>query len=209
MNGTDKRNKIWENFPLLFGILAIICAWITIGIAIWINPWFRITSNALSDLGGGNFKNNGHPSPTYPFVYNYGLILTGILIGAFSLSMIREIKNKIEIIGFSFFIIGGLFLALIGIYHEGAYPHGFVSIWFFILSSISFFVVAIGHLSQKDYKFGSIMTVINILSWIAYLIIPWQSVAEDEIFGVFVIDILVLLSLYNFLRANQNIQVNL
>ncbi|MGP6240476.1 hypothetical protein ACNF40_08775 [Cuniculiplasma sp. SKW4] len=78
------------------------------------------------------------------------------------------------------------------------------SIWFFILSSISFFVVAAGHLSRKDYKFGSILTIINILSWIAYLIIPWQSVAEDEVFGVLVIDTFVLLSLYNFSKTVQN-----
>ncbi|MGP6207211.1 DUF998 domain-containing protein [Cuniculiplasma sp. SKW3] len=127
MNKTSRMDKMWERIPLILGVLAIMSAWITIGVAIWLNPWFKITSNALSDLGGGNLKNNGHPSPTYPFVYNYGLIVTGILIGAFSISMIREIKNKIEIVGFSFFIIGGLFLALIGIYHEGTYPHDFVS----------------------------------------------------------------------------------
>ena len=205
MNEVNRKSRLINNLPLIFGLLAIAFAWITIFLAISLNPWFRVNSNALSDLGGGNFQNNGHPSPSYPFVYNYGLIITGILIGLFSISMLHKIENKIEIAGFSFFIIGGLFLSLIGIYHEGTYPHDFVSIWFFIISSISFFVIGIGYLSQKYYKFGALLTGINLLSWIAYVVIPWQSVAEDEIFGVLVIDILVLLSLYNFLNRTRSV----
>jgi hypothetical membrane protein len=198
VNDLRQRIRAMKNLPSLLGILAIIAAWITIILAISVNPWFRLTSNALSDLGGGNLINNGHPSPAYPEIYNYGMIITGVLIGFFSLSMIEKVQNKGEIIGFSFFIIGGLFLALIGIYHEGTYPHDFVSIWFFIISSISFFVVGIASLSKKYYRFGIALIGINLLSWIAYSVIPWQSVAEDEIFGVLVIDLLVIITLYSF-----------
>ena len=133
----------------LFSALAIISAWLTIIISIHFNPWFSVTKNALSDLGGGNLINNNHPAPLYPYIYNYGMIITGILLFLFSSMIIINSRNKIEINGLSFFMISGLFLALIGIYHEGTYPHDFVSIWFFILASISYFSIGISLIINK------------------------------------------------------------
>ncbi len=185
------------------GFIAIILAWSIILISIHYNPWFNITHNALSDLGGGNLINNGHPAPKYPEIYNYGLIFTGIAMTVFSVFSISAAKNKILISGYSFFIISSLFLALIGIYHEGTYPHDFVSIWFFILASFSYFVISAGIILNYKAGTGVLMIIIDILSWILYLIIPWQSVAEDEVFGVAVIDILVLLNIYTMLRENK------
>ena len=175
----------------IFATIAIFAAWVTILLSMILNPWFRITSGALSDLGGGNLILNGHPSPTDPWVYNYGLILTGIFIAAFAAFSSKAVDNKIENAGLSFFIISGLFLALIGIYHEGTYPHDFVSIWFFVLSSISFFTIGIS-LVFHFRKYGVFMILFLISAWNVYSLIHWQSTAEDEIFGILVIDIVVL-----------------
>lgn len=180
----------------ILGPLAIIAAWVTIGLSVYLNPWFRVTGNALSDLGGGTLLLNGHPAPAYPWVYNYGLIITGVIIALFSLSVITSNSRKIGNIGMSFFIISGLFLALIGVYHEGTYPHDFVSIWFFIIASISYLVVGIS-LLHSSIKFGISLIILIILAWIIYLSVNWQSVAEDEIFGVVVIDIAVLMHLFS------------
>ena len=178
----------------LLALISIVAAWVTVLLSISLNPWFRVTANALSDLGGGNLALNGHPSPTDPWIYNYGLILTGIFILAFSSFSIRLGENKIENAGLSFFIISGLFLALIGIYHEGTYPHDFVSIWFFILSSISFFTVGIS-LVSKAPRYGIFMIIFLVAAWVAYSMVNWQSTAEDEIFGILVIDVTVLIYL--------------
>lgn len=101
-------------------------------------------------------------------------------------------ENKIEDAGSSFFIISGLFLALIGIYHEGTYPHDFVSIWFFILSSISYITIGIALVIQR-IKYGIAMLVLIPVSWLLFIKIPWQSVAENEIFGIIIIEVLVIL----------------
>ncbi|WP_153274233.1 DUF998 domain-containing protein [Picrophilus oshimae] len=157
-----------------------------------VNPWFSITKNALSDLGGGNLINNGHPAPALPEIYNFGLIIEGILIALLSSLFILFSENKIEDAGSSFFIISGLFLALIGIYHEGTYPHDFVSIWFFILSSISYITIGIALVIQR-IKYGIAMLVLIPVSWLLFIKIPWQSVAENEIFGIIIIEVLVIL----------------
>ncbi len=187
------------NLIFLFSIIAIISAWIAIFIAIYFNPWFSVTKNALSDLGGGNLINNGHPAPLYPYIYNYGMVITGFFLFLFSSMVIMNSRNKIEITGSSFFMISGLFLALIGIYHEGTYPHDFVSIWFFILASISYFAIGVSLIINKLFK-GYIIIIILILSWILYSIIPWQSVAEDEIFGIIVIDVIVIIHITTFIK---------
>ncbi len=190
-------------FVISFGIVAMAAAWVTIFVSIAVNPWFHVTGNALSDLGGGNPLLNGHPAPTDPWIYNYGLILTGLLIATFCAGAINLTNKKMEIAGISFFIISGLFLALIGIYHEGTYPHDFVSIWFFIIASISYIVIGISMLSGQLKKIGIILVIFIILSWVAYSLIPWQSVAEDEIFGVVVIDIAVFLHIYSFIKRSS------
>lgn len=182
-------------FTAVMGLCVIVFAWIVIGLASYLNPWFNVTQGALSDLGGGNLIANGHPAPSYPYVYNVGLIITGVLIMILSSLVISLTTNKIEIAGESFFIISGLFLALIGIYHEGTYPHDFVSIWFFILATASYFVIGASMLLGLAKKFGVAIMVAVPLAWVIYALVPWQSTAEDEIFGVVVIDILIVIQI--------------
>lgn len=186
-----------------FGIVGIVAAWVTIIVSALLNPWFSVATNALSDLGGGNMAINGHPSPMFPIIYDGGMIVTSFLIVSFSALMIQSSRNKLEITGESFFIISGLFLALIGIYHEGTYPHAFVSIWFFILSSISYATIGIALIETSEKKFGTLMLAIITISWTAYSLIPWGSVAEGEIFGIIVINMLVGTHIISLGHTNQ------
>ncbi|MCL4343639.1 MAG: DUF998 domain-containing protein [Thaumarchaeota archaeon] len=163
------------NRIIIVGLAGVISAWITVLVSILINPWFSITNNALSDLGGGG-PLNGHPYPTYPNVYNLGLIITSIIILIFCILVIKNSRNKLEITGGSFFMISALFLALIGIYHEGTYPHDFVSLWFFVLASISYLVIGFSALYVKKAA-GVAMILLIIVGWILFALIPWQSVA--------------------------------
>ncbi|BFH72958.1 DUF998 domain-containing protein [Sulfurisphaera javensis] len=181
------------NKILLVGLIGILSAWVTILISALLNPWFSITHNALSDLGGGGPQYE-HPYPTDPLVYNGGLIITAIIIFIFSILVVKYSRNKVEVVGGSFFMISALFLALIGIYHEGTYPHDFVSLWFFILASISYLTISISLiLTKKFWKRGILLISIIFISWILFTVIPWQSVAESEIFGISIIDICVIL----------------
>ena len=181
----------------IIGGITLVFIWLVIIVSVIFNPWFRVAGNALSDLGGGNMALNGHPAPAYPYIYNVGLMIEAIFIATLASLFLSKSKHKVENAGISFFIISALFLALIGIYHEGTYPHDFVSIWFFILASISYVTIGISLIINK-MKFGIPITLSIIFSWILYAIIPWQSVAEDEIFGIAVIELVVIFHIFSF-----------
>ena len=87
---------------------------------------------------------------------------------------------------------------MIGIYHEGTYPHDFVSIWFFIIASISYATIGISLLFGQFKKTGVLLLIILIVSWAIFIAVPWQSVAENEIFGIIIIDVMVLLHIFTF-----------
>ncbi len=192
-------NSLMSDMKYIYitGGITLILIWIVIIISAAFNPWFRVTGNALSDLGGGNMILNGHPAPAYPYIYNVGLIIEAIFIAILASLFLSKSRNKIENAGISFFMISALFLALIGIYHEGTYPHDFVSIWFFILASISYITIGISLIINK-MKYGIPITLSIIFSWILYAMIPWQSVAEDEIFGIAVIELVVIFHIFSF-----------
>ncbi|MEM1613326.1 MAG: hypothetical protein QXP25_00260, partial [Thermoplasmatales archaeon] len=78
------------------------------------------------------------------------------------------------------------------------YPHDFVSIWFFILASISYGTISVGVMKLGDLIPGSLMLTTILASWIIYALVPWKSVAEGEIFGITVVDALVLIHLFFF-----------
>ncbi|MFG1390819.1 DUF998 domain-containing protein [Acidiplasma aeolicum] len=199
--------NIKNSVLIISGGITMLLIWIVIAVSSAFNPWFGITHNALSDLGGGNLINNGHPAPLYPWIYNVGLMIEGILIAILSSFFILRARNTIEIVGSSFFIISGLFLALIGIYHEGTYPHDFVSIWFFILATISYTAIGFS-IILINIKTGISLLVILVTAWILFAIIPWGSVAENEIFGIIVIEIVVIIHIHNIIKYPKRLNAN-
>ncbi|KPV46252.1 hypothetical protein SE19_06235 [Acidiplasma aeolicum] len=198
--------NIKNSVLIISGGITMLLIWIVIAVSSAFNPWFGITHNALSDLGGGNLINNGHPAPLYPWIYNVGLMIEGVLIAILSSFFILRTRNTIEIVGSSFFIISGLFLALIGIYHEGTYPHDFVSIWFFILATISYTAIGFS-IILINIKTGISLLVILVIAWILFAIIPWGSVAENEIFGIIVIEIVVIIHIHNIIKYPKTLNI--
>lgn len=193
--------KTWY-LPVFFAVLSILFAWFTISLAIYLNPWFHVTVNALSDLGGKSINSSDHPYPKYPFVYNGGLMITGLLIGLYSVTVINRSGSRVEITGFSFLILAGLFLALVGIYHEGTYPHVFLAEWFFLLGKISFLIVGISLILRKFQLYGTTMFVFNVIAWIVEVSIRFRSVAENEIYGILVLDLLILIHILSMVSRN-------
>ncbi len=159
---------------LWFGIIAMLSATVWIATAIAINPSFNFYTGALSQLGS--------PGSNFPWVYNVGLMFTSILLFIFSVALLLYSRNKVEAAGSSFFMIAALFLALIGIYHGGTYPHDFVSLWFFVLADFSIFTWGLG-LIIHSRKWGSYVLVLAIASTTAAFVLKWPSSAELETFG--------------------------
>ncbi|MEM3186672.1 MAG: DUF998 domain-containing protein [Conexivisphaerales archaeon] len=179
---------------LFMGPVAIASAVIWIGAAIAINPTFDFFSGALSQLGS--------PGANAPWVYNTGLIFTSILLFLFSVSLLLNSKNKIESSGSSFLMITSLFLALIGIYHGGTYPHDFVSLWFFVLADISIFAWGVGLLFDVFWH-GVYVLILVCSATILGFGISWQSSAELETFGTAAISVWAVLMFIFYFKSSK------
>jgi len=175
----------------ILSLMAIAYSWAMIFVSMLLNPWFVFQEDAFSALGS-DFAN-------YPFIYNiFAMIGTGIIITFYSVYAIYSSRNKFENTGYSFLFISGIFLMLIGIYHSGTRPHTFVSSWFFIESLMSFFIISFGLIRIRKIKLGLALLTLMVISPIIAYIIPWQSVAETEAYGIFVIDIAYAISYISF-----------
>ncbi|BFI77025.1 DUF998 domain-containing protein [Sulfurisphaera ohwakuensis] len=173
------------------GFISAILAWIIIFASISLNPWFNFTKNAFSDLGG--------PLAKDPWLYNYGLIVVSLFAFLYAIFLAEVNENKILIIASAFVMVAAIFLALIGIYHEGTYPHVFVSTWFFIQFDIAILTYGIGLLTARR-KLGIYMIILFIIANVVAGVIKWPSSATIEAWGISIIDIWVILS---FLDVGQ------
>lgn len=109
------------------GPLVVVLAWIIIGAAWMLNrDWFVFTRHAFSDLGS--------PRSCCPGLYNYGLVMLGVLLALWGIAAAYLAENKPEAIGASYMIVAGVFLLLIGVFPAGTRHHVCVSTWFFIQS---------------------------------------------------------------------------
>ncbi len=161
--------------------------WIVASLPIAYNPWFSFTRHAFSDLGG--------PRASQPWIYNYGLIITAILVLLYSAALVNGAKNKVEAVGGTFMLVAGIFLALIGIYHSGTGPHGFVSGWFFIQADLAIITWGIGLMLEGRRALGAVSIAMGVLAPLFAAAVKWPSVAVLEAYGITLISIWVILML--------------
>lgn len=133
------------------GIVAPIIAIVFIGAAISIHPWFSFADNALSDLGAiGTSKS---------YVFNIGLILTGIFGLVFALGLVQFSDRKLGQIAAAIFGVGTFSLILIGIFPEGMSLHYPVSIGFFALAALGILVEGIDQLRNPSSRSWGVLIV--------------------------------------------------
>ncbi len=171
------------------GVAAVIAAWIVIALSISQNPWFNVYRHALSDLGD--------PKANKPWIYNIGLIIVGIITCLYSLYLTYRAVGKAHVYASALLFIAGIFLALIGVYPSGSRPHTFVSTWFFVQTWLALIVSTIGMAIDGKTIYSMILGAISIVGPLGAIYIKWPSVALQEIYGVILINIyVVLLTLY-------------
>ena len=165
---------------LLAGILAPQIALAGIGTAIFINrSWWRLTDNAISDLGRLGLPNN--------WVLNVSLIVSALLAIYYAVGLVREVNNTIERTGTGIFILGLIFLALIGLFPEGTGPHYYVSWGFFIFTSIGFLVTGVGMGLSGEKGLAVFSIVLFTVGWTLALWAKnsFPGIAPAEFVGVF------------------------
>jgi hypothetical membrane protein len=159
MEKNDSRSKIifWGGIA---GIIGPIIALLFIFYSITIYPNFSWYSNYLSDLGVGK---------TAPF-FNYPLIFEGIMNFIFAIGFAYTLQKGVwSKVGAILLIIGGLSLALVGIFNENSadHIHEYVAMGYFVILPLS--LIVLGVVNFKNFKIYSIVTVL--LAIIALIVI--------------------------------------
>ena len=202
MSSTTSRNRTTAikefsfspQFGAICGILGPVIGFISVGIAIFLSPWFIWASNALSDLGHPTMLGgiNGIPgsNPAAP-VFNIGLIVTGLISIAFGIHLIlyfQHQKSSIGLIGGFVFILSMAFLAAVGVFHEGIlFPHAIAALGFFFGLFIASILIGIALLLKASTRHEGIIALvlgiiitITIVVWFADML-PWSGAAIPEI----------------------------
>ena len=140
----------------LLGILVPVLAYSFIALAIFLSPWFRWQSNALSDLG------HAARSSVAP-IFNFGLLLTGLLTSLYALLSLKTYA-KWTAISLAF---TGFSLQTIGAFDEVyGFLHYIVSVIFFVSKGVTSIVYA----AEKRSYLGLIGFAVVALSWGLYFI---------------------------------------
>lgn len=167
------------------GVAAAVLAWIVIALASSRNPWFDVFRHALSDLGG--------PRASDPWVYNVGLMLVGALTCVYALYLTYASNTKVLTFASALVFVAGIFLALIGAFPSGTRPHVFVSTWFFVQMWMAMVAAAVDFLARGELGPGGLLLALSAVGPVGALLVRWPSVALLEIYGIVIIDALVVL----------------
>lgn len=179
-----------ERMTKYSALTLVIAPWVLFLICYILNPQWVLTRDALSSFGDPSFSK-------FPWVYNVGLGIIAIIIWVMSLGIVATSEKKMQVFGGAFWFVAGIFLALIGIYHGGTYPHDFVSTYFFVQAALAMVFMGIGSFTARDFS-GAITPIgLAILMPLGDILIPFPSSATTEIFEIVIIDAWVLFSLFH------------
>lgn len=168
------------------GWASTIGGWLVILLAISRNPWFVFTENAFSDLGAASAND--------PWLFNVGMILTGVMIVLYAVHLFEAGVNKLSRVGGTSMALTGLMLMMIGFYPEGTPYHYTVSVWFFSQGALTVLIWGLALIREKAWrKYGYIFTFMGLAGPIIAVIVPWPSTAVAEAYGILVLNLLVAL----------------
>ena len=174
----------------VFGFLSPLTSFIFIAAAIHVHH-FQFSGNALSDMGRVGLEKN--------YIFNSGLILSGIFGFIFSISLLNELKKYEKIPG-SIFLIATVFLICIGVFPEGTDPHFFFSVMFYLLAALSIFIFGVS-IIFRDRKMGIFSIFTPIIGMILALVPHWNGIAIPETIGAFFISLWMILIAHKLWRG--------
>ena len=133
------------------GIASPVIGILMVLLSIYFSPWFSWQENALSDLG----VEQAGGTQIAIYLFNIGMIIAGSLIALFVVltrsSLPNNRRNKIA---YAILFIGGINLALVGIFTEN-FPmiHQTVALMYFVTTPISLMIIGSGKIAS-DRTFG-------------------------------------------------------
>jgi hypothetical membrane protein len=114
------------------GMFLPVVVFTSLGFSIASSPWFTWTQNALSDFG---IQENT------ALLFNYGMIISGLLALVFSIGLMKILVNKL---GAYVLALSSLALVGIGIFPETIFTlHFLTSASFFILLAVGLLIIGV------------------------------------------------------------------
>ncbi len=173
----SKRNP-WLRPSGAAGVIAPAIAFTCIILAILSYPDFNWMSNALSDLG----VQRGLTAP----LFNYGLIVSGLLAVVFAVGMLSYLREKIlGKAGAAVFILATIALVSIGLFPENVGPmHYYASVAFFLLVPVAmiFLVAGFYQLGRRGVAWFTLLTgLVAAVPWVLQFAVDYvPNVAIPE-----------------------------
>jgi hypothetical membrane protein len=148
---------------ILIPVVIFTCLWLSIASS----PWFTWTQHALSDLG---------ISKNTDLLFNYGMVLGGILTLIFSLGLKKILSNKT---GAYILVLSSIALIGIGLFPETIFTlHFITSASFFVLLTIALLIIGL------TIKQNSFERSIGLLAFIIALIAMCSTVSLLHVEGI-------------------------
>jgi hypothetical membrane protein len=172
----DRRKSGITRIAGICGVLIPIVIFTCLGLSLAASPWFTWTQHALSDLG---------IQEDTAAVFNYGMIVGGILSFIFSLGLIRILSKKI---GAYILLVSSLALIGIGLFPETLFGLHFVtSASFFMLLTLAFLIIGLtikqNHFERSVGSLAFIFALIAIGSTV--FLIQLEGIAIPEALSCF------------------------
>jgi hypothetical membrane protein len=196
--------KIWLRISGVCGVLTPIIAFSFILSAVASYPRFSWIDNALSDLG--------IVEGTTAFLFNFGLIIGGILALIFATGLFIFINRKVlGALSTVTFVSTALALAAIGIFPENVKPtHYYASVAFFVLSIISMIIIGVNFLLVAKVKMGLLallMAVISATVWVTYFVTRFaEGVAIPEAISALSVSIVSMILGFKMLKESAGLK---
>ncbi|MDE1820153.1 MAG: DUF998 domain-containing protein [Euryarchaeota archaeon] len=205
-------------FGFWAGIFAVFYFWASVSLDAYLNrSWWIYQSSSLSALGDPGPNCSSAAAGLYWFYNDVVIFPTAILLMLFSAALVMYSRNRVQSTGASFFLVAGIFLFLVGIYHgetssvptcdpsyvvNTPYPpayHDFVSDWFFIQALFSMIIFGFGLLLERRYELGYTFLSLAVFTPLLVFGLDQKSVGLVELgaaaFLFLLFDIIPLLAL--------------
>ncbi len=165
--------------------------WAFTAVSIIKNPWFDISRYTFSNLARRGLAND-------PWIFSAGVIIGGIFMVAFGISMITTSKKKNSSVGGSYVTLSGVFMILVGIFPIGTKPHDFIALSTFLLFYTGMMLYGIG---SSDKKFRNWTVAVFIAAIAGLLCNCWKSLGYLEIYALSLVIMDLILILFEKRRG--------
>jgi len=130
------------------------------------SPWFSWTENHISVLG---------VEGSATALFNWGLILTGILSLIFAIGLRQSLlSSRLGRLGIASLILGSMAISAVGIFPRTIdLSHDLASVAFFMFIIMAFLLVGVAAIAASQMRWGLLSLMAGVLI-LAFWLIPWS-----------------------------------